>query len=179
MLERLKVINPLRRLSGRGGRHHSSPRASRAPVCWRTTSTCSSSCWRTLSVSENRRAARRARRPGFADFASRENNRIAVCQFKVRVLGTEQAHPRCRVVPQRPASGWMGSSASRPRSDAIPEAIDQLLRYSEHAGPKGETCAALRLQPVRRGRCRRKPSSAPSPRTRRRLLRWAEARIEP
>ena len=42
------------------------------------------------SVSENRQSSEKSPTVRFADFATRDNNRfIAVCQFKVRVLGTE------------------------------------------------------------------------------------------
>ena len=65
------------------------------------------SCWRTLASARTVRTARRARPSRFADFATRDNNHfIAVCQFKVRVLGTEHhIIPRHRAVPQRPPGG--------------------------------------------------------------------------
>ena len=60
--ERLKVINPwLEDDQVEETSSSNSPRASRAPACWRTTSTCSSSCWRTPASARIVRAARRAR----------------------------------------------------------------------------------------------------------------------
>ena len=105
------------------------------------------------SVSENRQSGEKSPTVRFADFANRDNNRfIAVCQFKVRVLGTEH-HIIPDVVLFLNGLPVVVIECKSPKiKDAIPEAIDQLLRYSEQRGAKGEGNApALLLLPVRRG----------------------------
>ena len=105
------------------------------------------------SVSENRQSGEQSPTVRFADFATCDNNRfIAVCQFKVRVLGTEH-HIIPDVVLFLNGLPVVVIECKSPKvKDAIPEAIDQLLRYSEQRGAKGEgECAALLLQPVCRG----------------------------
>ena len=73
------------------------------------------------------------------DFTTRDNNRfIAVCQFKVRVLGTEH-HIIPDVVLFLNGLPVVVIECKSPKvKDAIPEAIDQLLRYSEQRGAKGK-----------------------------------------
>ncbi|MCY3933141.1 MAG: HsdR family type I site-specific deoxyribonuclease [Acidobacteria bacterium] len=96
------------------------------------------------SVSENRHSGERSPTVRFADFATRENNRfIAVCQFKVRVLGTEH-HIIPDVVLFLNGLPVVVIECKSPKvKDAIPEAIDQLLRYSEQRGAKREGNARL------------------------------------
>ena len=80
----------------------------------------------------------------FVDFTHRDNNRfIAVCQLKVRVLGTEH-HIVPDIVLFLNGLPVVVIECKSPKvKDAIPEAIDQLLRYSEQRGAKGEGSAPL------------------------------------
>ena len=96
------------------------------------------------SVSENRQSGEKSPTVRFVDFATRENNRfIAVCQFKVRVLGTEH-HIIPDVVLFLNGLPVVVIECKSPKvKDAIPEAIDQLLRYSEQRGAKREGNAPL------------------------------------
>ena len=91
------------------------------------------------SVSENRQNGEKSPTVRFADFATRDNNRfIAVCQFKVRVLGTEH-HIIPDVVLFLNGLPVVVIECKSPKvKDAISEAIDQLLRYSEQRAAKGE-----------------------------------------
>jgi len=96
------------------------------------------------SVSENRQTGEKSPTVRFVDFATRDNNRfIAVCQFKVRVLGTE--HHICPdIVLFLNGLPVVVIECKSPKvKDAVPEAIDQLLRYSEQRGAKGEGSAPL------------------------------------
>ena len=96
------------------------------------------------SVSEIRQNGQKSPTVRFADFATRDNNRfIAVCQFKVRVLGTEH-HIIPDIVLFLNGLPVVVTECKSPKvKDAIPEAIDQLLRYSEQRGAKGEGNAPL------------------------------------
>ena len=96
------------------------------------------------SVGENRQSGEKSPTVRFADFATRDNNRfIAVCQFKVRVLGTEH-HIIPDVVLFLNGMPVVVIECKSPKvKDAIPEAIDQLRRYSEQRGVKGEGNAPL------------------------------------
>ena len=96
------------------------------------------------SVSENRQSGERSPTVHFVDFTSRDNNRfIAVCQFKVRVLGSEH-HIIPDIVLFLNGLPVVVIECKSPKvKDAIPEAIDQLLRYSEQRGAKGEGNAPL------------------------------------
>lgn len=96
------------------------------------------------SISENRHSDERSPTVRFVDFASRGNNRfIAVCQFKVRVLGTEH-HIIPDIVLFLNGLPVVVIECKSPKvKDAIPEAIDQLLRYSGQRGAKGEGNAPL------------------------------------
>ena len=96
------------------------------------------------SVSENRQSGEKSPTVRFADFASRDNNRfVAVCQFKVRVLGTEH-HIIPDVVLFLNGLPVVVIECKSPKvKDAIPEAINQLLRYSEQRGAKAEGNAPL------------------------------------
>ena len=91
------------------------------------------------SVSENRNSGEKSPTVRFVDFAARDNNRfIAVCQFKVRVRGTEH-HIVPDIVLFLNGLPVVVIECKSPKvKDAIPEAIDQLLRYSEQRGVKGE-----------------------------------------
>jgi len=96
------------------------------------------------SVSANRQTGERSPTVRFVDFSTSANNRfIAVCQFKVRILGTEH-HIVPDVVLFLNGLPVVVIECKSPKvKDAIPEAIDQLLRYSEQRGAKGEGSAAL------------------------------------
>lgn len=96
------------------------------------------------SVSENRATGEKSPTVRFMDFDKVENNRfMAVCQFKVRILGTEH-HIIPDVVLFVNGIPVVVMEAKSPKvKDALPEAIDQLLRYSEQRGAKGEGSAAL------------------------------------
>jgi type I restriction enzyme R subunit len=96
------------------------------------------------SASENRRTGEKSPTVRFVDFTHRDNNRfIAVCQLKVRVLGTEH-HIVPDIVLFLNGLPVVVIECKSPKvKDAIPEAIDQLLRYSEQRGVKGEGSAPL------------------------------------
>ncbi|ABI69547.1 type I restriction endonuclease subunit R [Syntrophomonas wolfei] len=96
------------------------------------------------SVSENRHTGEKSPTVHYIDFANRDNNRfIAVCQFKVRILGTEH-HIIPDIVLFLNGLPVVAIECKSPRvKDAIPEAIDQLMRYSEQRGEKGEGSAPL------------------------------------
>ena len=91
------------------------------------------------SLSQNRQSGEKSPTVHFVDFKNRANNRfIAVCQFKVRVLGTEH-HIIPDIVLFLNGLPVVAIECKSPRvKDAIPEAIDQLLRYSEQRGARGE-----------------------------------------
>jgi type I restriction enzyme R subunit len=96
------------------------------------------------SVSENRATGEQSPTVCFVDFGQREKNRfIAVCQFKVRIMGTEH-----HIIPDielflNGLPVVVIECKSPKVKDAIPEAIEQLLRYSEQRGAKGEGSAPL------------------------------------
>ena len=96
------------------------------------------------SVSENRKTGEKSPTVRFIDFDQRKNNRfMAVCQFKVRILGTEH-HIIPDVVLFLNGLPVVVIEAKSPKvKEPIPEAIDQLLRYSEQRGAKGEGSAPL------------------------------------
>jgi type I restriction enzyme R subunit len=96
------------------------------------------------SVSENRKTGEKSPTVRFIDFRHRENNRfIAVCQFKVRILGTEY-HIIPDIVLFLNGLPVVVIECKSPKvKEPIPEAIDQLLRYSEQRGAKGEGSAPL------------------------------------
>jgi len=91
------------------------------------------------SVSENRQSGENSPTVRFIDFKQRDSNRfIAVCQFKVRILGTEH-HIIPDIVLFLNGLPVVVIECKSPKvKDAIPEAIDQMLRYSEQRGVKGE-----------------------------------------
>ena len=75
----------------------------------------------------------------FIDFKNPDNNRfIAVCQFKMRVPGTEH-HIIPDIVLFVNGLPMVVIECKSPKvKDAVPAAIDQILRYSEQRGAKGE-----------------------------------------
>ena len=91
------------------------------------------------SVSENRQSGEKSPTVRFVDFVTRDANRfIAVCQFKVRIPGTEH-HIVPDIVLFLNGLPIVVIECKSPKvKDAIPEAIDQILRYSEQRGAKGE-----------------------------------------
>jgi len=96
------------------------------------------------SVSENRKTGEKSPTVHFVDFSNRDNNRfIAVCQFKVRILGTEH-HIIPDIVLFVNGLPLVVIECKSPKvKEPIPEAIDQLLRYSEQRGARGEGSAPL------------------------------------
>ena len=96
------------------------------------------------SVSENRATGERSPTVRYVDFQTRQNNRfIAVCQFKVRILGTEHHIVPDIVLFLNGLPVVLVECKSPKVKDAIPEAIDQILRYSEQRGEAGEGSAPL------------------------------------
>jgi len=91
------------------------------------------------SVSENRITGEKSPTVRFVDFDHLKNNSfIAVCQFKVRVLGTEN-HVIPDIVLFLNGLPVVVIECKSPKvKEPIPEAIDQMLRYSEQRGAKGE-----------------------------------------
>ena len=96
------------------------------------------------SVAENRQTGEKSPTVRFIDFNQKQNNRFtAVCQFKVRVLGTEH-HIIPDIVLFINGLPVVVIEAKSPKvKDPTLEAIDQLLRYSEQRGAKGEGSAPL------------------------------------
>lgn len=96
------------------------------------------------SVGENRKTGEKSPSVRFVDFKHRDNNRfIAVCQFKVRILGTEH-HIVPDIVLFLNGLPVVVIECKSPKvKEPIPEAIDQLLRYSEQRGAKGEGSGPL------------------------------------
>ena len=96
------------------------------------------------SVSENRKTGEKSPTVRFIDFEHRNNNSfIAVCQFKVRILGTEH-HIVPDIVLFVNGLPLVVIECKSPKAkEPIPEAIDQLMRYSEQRGDKGEGSASL------------------------------------
>jgi type I restriction enzyme R subunit len=96
------------------------------------------------SVSENRKTGEKSPTVHFVDFKHRDNNRfIAVCQFKVRILGTEYHIIPDIVLFLNGLPVVIIECKSPKMKEPIPEAIDQLMRYSEQRGAKGEGSAPL------------------------------------
>jgi type I restriction enzyme, R subunit len=96
------------------------------------------------SVGENRRTGEQSPTVRYIDFEHRDNNRfIAVCQFKVRILGTEH-HIIPDIVLFLNGLPVVVIECKSPKvQEPIPEAIDQMLRYSEQRGARGEGNAPL------------------------------------
>lgn len=98
------------------------------------------------SVSENRKTGEQSPTVRFIDYdkSPLTNNRfIAVCQFKVRILGTEHHIMPDIVLFVNGLPLALIECKSPKVKDAIPLAIDQILRYSEQRGAKGEGSAPL------------------------------------
>jgi type I restriction enzyme R subunit len=97
------------------------------------------------STSENRQTGEQSPTVRFIDYKNQDNNNrfIAVCQLKVRILGTEH-HIIPDIVLFLNGLPVVVIECKSPKvRDAIPEAIDQMLRYSEQRGAKGEGSAPL------------------------------------
>ena len=96
------------------------------------------------SISENRKTNEKSPTVRFVDFKHRKNNRfIAVCQFKVRILGTEY-HILPDIVLFLNGLPVVVIECKSPKAkEPMAEAIDQMLRYSEQRGAKGEGSAPL------------------------------------
>lgn len=96
------------------------------------------------SVSENRKTGERSPTVRFIDFTRRDKNGfLAVCQFKIRILGTEH-HIIPDIVLFLNGLPIVVIECKSPKvKEPIPEAIDQLLRYSEQRESKGEGSAPL------------------------------------
>jgi type I restriction enzyme R subunit len=91
------------------------------------------------SVSENRKTQDRNPTVRFVDFKHPDKNSyIAICQFKVRIIGTEQ-HIYPDIVCFLNGIPVAVIECKSPKvKEPIPEAIDQLMRYSQQRGAKGE-----------------------------------------
>jgi type I restriction enzyme R subunit len=91
------------------------------------------------SVAENRKTGEKSPTVRFIDFKHCDNNRfIAVCQYKVRIRGTEH-HIYPDIVLFLNGLPIVVVECKSPKAkEPIPEAIDQMLRYSEQRGAKGE-----------------------------------------
>ena len=93
------------------------------------------------SVSENRRTGEKSPTVHFVDFEQEpltRNRFIAICQFKVRILGTEY-HIIPDIVLFLNGLPVVVIECKSPKvKEPIPEAIDQMLRYSEQRGARGE-----------------------------------------
>ena len=96
------------------------------------------------SIGENRKTGEKSPTVRFIDFKHRDNNRfIAVCQFKVRILGTEH-HIIPDIVFFLNGLPVVVIECKSPKvKEPMVEAIDQMLRYSEQRGAKGEGSAPL------------------------------------
>lgn len=96
------------------------------------------------SVDENRETGESSPTVRFIDFGNPANNDFtAVCQFKLRVPGTE--HHICPdiVLFLNGLPVVLVECKSPKVNDALAGAIDQMLRYSEQRGAKGEGHAQL------------------------------------
>ncbi len=91
------------------------------------------------SVSENRKTGDRSPTVRYIDFENPDNNSfLAVSQFKIRILGTEH-HIFPDIVLFINGLPVVVVECKSPKTkEPIPEAIDQLLRYSEQRGATKE-----------------------------------------
>ncbi len=91
------------------------------------------------SVSENRKTGERSPTIRFIDFENRDNNSfLAISQFKIRILGTEH-HIFPDIVLFLNGLPVVVVECKSPKvKGPIPEAIDQLMRYSEQRGAQKE-----------------------------------------
>jgi type I restriction enzyme R subunit len=96
------------------------------------------------SVAENRKTGDKSPTVRYIDFMHLTNNRfIAVCQFKLRILGTEH-HIIPDIILFLNGLPLVVIECKSPKvKEPIPEAIDQMLRYSEQRGAKGEGSGPL------------------------------------
>ncbi len=96
------------------------------------------------SISENRKTGEKSPTVRFIDFKHRDNNRfIAVCQFKVRIRGTEH-HIIPDIVLFLNGLPVVVIECKSPKvKEAMAEAIDQMMRYREQRGARGEGSAQL------------------------------------
>jgi type I restriction enzyme R subunit len=96
------------------------------------------------SVSENGKTGEKSPTVRYIDFTHLTNNHfIAICQFKVRILGTEYHIVPDIVLFLNGLPVVVVECKSPKAKEPIPEAIDQMLRYSEQRGAKGEGSAPL------------------------------------
>ena len=99
------------------------------------------------SVAENRQTGEQSPTVRFVDFDSPErlnnNSFIAVCQFKVRILGTDRHIIPDIVLLLNGLPIAVVECKSHKIKEPIPEAIDQLNRYSEQRGASKEGCPPL------------------------------------
>ncbi|QWP78363.1 type I restriction endonuclease subunit R [Lysobacter sp. K5869] len=96
------------------------------------------------SVAENRETGENSPSVRFIDFNNPGNNDFAaVCQFKLRVPGTEHHILPDIVLFLNGLPVGLVECKSPKVNDALVSAIDQMLRYSEQRGAKGEGHAQL------------------------------------
>lgn len=96
------------------------------------------------SVDENRQSGENSPSVRFIDFSNPANNDFtAVCQFKLRVPGTEHHIIPDIVLFLNGLPVGLVECKSPKVNDALASAIDQMLRYSEQRGAKGEGHAQL------------------------------------
>lgn len=101
------------------------------------------------SVGENRQTGESSPTVRFVDFKNADNNNFtAVCQFKIRILGTEH-----HIIPDitlflNGLPVVVIECKSPKVKDAIPEAIDQLMRYSEQRTHDGGRVKGEGSQPL-------------------------------
>jgi type I restriction enzyme R subunit len=91
------------------------------------------------SVSSNRRTGDKSPTVGYIDFKHPERNSfLAIAQFKLRVIGTDRhIYPDIILFLNGLPVGVIECKSPKV-NEPIAEAIDQLLRYSEQRGEKGE-----------------------------------------
>jgi len=96
------------------------------------------------SVAENRETGDKSPTVRFIDFGNADkNDYTAVCQFKLRVPGTERHILPDIVLFLNGLPVVLVECKSPKVNDALASAIDQMLRYSEQRGAKGEGHAQL------------------------------------
>lgn len=96
------------------------------------------------SISENRQTGEKSPTVHYIDFQRPDKNSyIAICQFKVRILGTEH-HIFPDIVLFLNGLPVVVIECKSPKTrDPIPKAIDQMMRYSENRGYKNEGSPSL------------------------------------
>ncbi|MEM7183646.1 MAG: HsdR family type I site-specific deoxyribonuclease [Spirochaetota bacterium] len=91
------------------------------------------------TASENRETGDKSPTVRYIDFGSNLNNHfLAICQFKLRILGTEHHIIPDIVLFINGLPVVVIECKSPKEKDAIPQAIEQLMRYSEQRGERGE-----------------------------------------